>query len=497
MFYKKEIQFDLNELEQAAKAYRSIGVLSLPVNSDEHLNGIIENIKAGYQREMKQYESMVDELSFLTNELKMGYLQIFIHSSDMDADTNYIKVDSSVLTLLGDIGNEGEEISLHHYFNYIHPDDVDQMKQSMHDYIVDSHTSNAYEHRYRLLMKAGEYRWVRHFSMKESVTKNELILKSFILDIDEQYTMSRELSSTNTRYSLINAAMTEAPWDMVVDLTSKFPLNESNEFWWSDQYRKLLGFKNEHDFPNVMSSWTNLLHPEDVAQAQQDMNDYLMDFSGNTEYHSKFRLKNKTGSYSWYQSEGAALRDEKGYPIRVAGTIRNIQDESMKEQNALEMKNRVSDLAEAISEMVTGITSINMQAQDLAQTQEESIVAAMQVQTAAEKTKGISEFIRGIAEETNLLGLNAAIEAARAGEHGKGFGVVAEQVRKLAVNSKEATSNIEETLEYMQKSIESIFEQMNKLSDLTQSQAALTEEVNASVEEINAMGERVVEFGNQ
>ena len=55
--------------------------------------------------------------------------------------------------------------------------------------------------------------------------------------------------------------------------------------------------------------------------AQQEMIDYLSDFSGKSEYHSTFRMKNKDGIYSWFQSEGKALRDETGFPIRVAGKL--------------------------------------------------------------------------------------------------------------------------------------------------------------------------------
>ena len=275
---------------------------------------------------------------------------------------------------------------------------------------------------------------------------------------------------------------------------SDTPLSPNNEYWWSDQYRHILGFNDEHDFPNVLNSWTNLLHPEDIAHAQQDMNDYLIEFTGKSEYHSTFRMKNKQGEYNWYQSEGRALRDDKGYPIRVAGTIRNIQSDKIKEQVAQELEQHVYELTRSISEMVQGVTAINQQAQDVAHMQEESSAAAWKLQEVANETKTISDFIRSIADETNLLGLNASIEAARAGEQGKGFGVVAEHVRKLANNSKEATGNIEQSLHHMDQTIQQILKQMNQLLDLVQSQAALTEEVNASVEEINVMGEHIIDF---
>ena len=431
--------------------------------------------------------------NLITKAIQAGLWDMTVVAGDPVNPKNTFNWSDDLRHMLGFQSEQDFPNVLESWSNQLHPEDAEYTLQALTDHLIDHSGKTPYDITYRLQLKNGEYNWFRATGTTMRDQQGvPLAIAGALFNIHEQKMKEAELEKMNLRYSLINKVLVEGPWEVIIhDGDLGHPRSQA---WWSPQFRHVLGFENEQDFPNKLTSWTDRIHPEDLDKTNQYLANYISDHTGRAIYSTEFRLQLKNGEYRWFHANGEAARDQNGIPIRMAGTIRDITHEKNKAYILEQMNQKTKQLSASIDEMVRGISSVTSQAQELATAQEQSASAATDAKGSVEETKDISSFIKEIANQTNLLGLNASIEAARAGELGAGFNVVAGEVRKLALHSAEATNHIDESLVKMNQLMDVVLEHINNMAILTQTQAALTEEVNASMDEINMMSQNLVDF---
>ena len=145
--------------------------------------------------------------------------------------------------------------------------------------------------------------------------------------------LQNEAASLNTIHEMLGSGK----WTMDFDEAGKMVRVN-----WSDEFRRMIGYQSVDDFPDVLESWSDLLHPEDKDRVLKEYSETISDYTGQKTYDVEYRLRTKNRGYRWYRAVGKPTRRPDGSPITYVGVFIDITDQKNMMQKLAEQQESLS-----------------------------------------------------------------------------------------------------------------------------------------------------------
>ena len=212
------------------------------------------------------------------------------------------------------------------FISGIYPEDRDAFIRNMSAGIFEKNTMSTTGYDFRFCRKDGSVRWFRSMGVLSRDPEGRLMqYKGVTIDITQEKehdALYVELQNEAASLDTIHEMLGSGKWTMDFDEAGMMV-----RVSWSDEFRRMLGYQNTGDFPDVLESWSDLLHPDDKEQVLKEYNETISDYTGQKTYDVEYRLLTKNRGYRWYRAVGKPTRRPDGTPITYIGVFIDITEQ--------------------------------------------------------------------------------------------------------------------------------------------------------------------------
>ena len=232
------------------------------------------------------------------------------------------------------------------------PEDRESLFRDFNANTYDETIMRTTGHEFRFCRKDGSVRWYRSMGALSRDSEGRPIqYRGVTIDITQQKehdALYRALQNETATLDTIHEMLGSGKWTMDFDEQGVMV-----RVSWSDEFRRMLGYHSREDFPDVMESWSDLLHPDDKEWVRKRFYETLYDYTGQKTYDVEYRLMTKDRGYRWYRAVGKPIRRPDGSPVTYVGIFVDITERKEAAQN-LSAARRMAD-----TDPLTGVKNKN------------------------------------------------------------------------------------------------------------------------------------------
>ena len=240
----------------------------------------------------------------------------------------------------------------------VHPEDIEKTEKSIEQQIFTSNSNGLDYVEYRIVRKDGEIRWIEDYGYFVHTSLYGDIFYVFIEDATERHLKAladartaqlaqerlealEALEHETVALKLVHEILRSGMWSMEFDQTGKMV-----DVFWSQEFRNMIGYQDENDFPNALSAWSDLLHPEDRDRVLERYYAVIDDYTGKSAYDVEYRLLTKDRGYRWFRARGKLSRRQDGTPITYVGMFVDITKSKKTDKMLQEQRELLEDALE-------------------------------------------------------------------------------------------------------------------------------------------------------